>query len=726
MLKRPSKKVSIAISSGCVLLVLLGAGLLGLRWMSWVETVKRPTVESIRKDKPEDPSAVFSLALVPAEQRAFKLEEIATSSPSQKDRDRARYLLASDLIAQNEGEQALLFLENLEADYPILAPYILLQRAQAYDLMGNSAEKEATLQQLETNYPDSPAVAEALYWQGEDKPEVLNRILSEFPSHPRAIAIARQRLTEDPAEPLDLLLILAKGDAKSQGTTQVRDRLVNEYASQLQPEDWEAIAYGYWETWEYGKAGKAYAKAEKNPKNFYRAARGLQLAGENAAAIDAYKLLVNLFPNASETGLGLQRLASLSSPEEAIKYLDTAIEKFPDQAPEALLIKAKQLDSLKKSKEAAQARETILKDYPTSDATVEYRWEKAQQFAQNGERTKAYQWIEPVIGKNTTSELSPKASYWAGKWAKEAGETLKAKEIFEQTLTHYPESYYAWRSAVNLGWDVGDFTTVRSKIPQVEKPPQLPTPPAGSEAFKELYSLGQSFDAFALWQQEQGNSADLTVGEQFTEGLVSQSVGKYLQGINSIWQLQFRDEPAEVAEWEKLRQQPDYWYALFPFPYDEYILYWSQQRQINPLLVTSLMRQESRFEKEIRSVAGATGLMQVMPGTADYVASAINLPEYSLTDPNDNINLGTWYMYYTHQEYSNHSLLAIASYNAGPGNVNNWLQRFNTDDPDTFVEKIPFPETQGYVESVFGNYWNYLRIYNPEVSELMSQYTEKQ
>ncbi|MGB0563917.1 MAG: transglycosylase SLT domain-containing protein, partial [Spirulinaceae cyanobacterium] len=69
--------------------------------------------------------------------------------------------------------------------------------------------------------------------------------------------------------------------------------------------------------------------------------------------------------------------------------------------------------------------------------------------------------------------------------------------------------------------------------------------------------------------------------------------------------------------------------------------------------------------------------------------------------------------------FDGNSMLAIASYNAGPGNVNQWLKRFGLSDPDEFVEEIPFGETKGYVESVFGNYWNYLRLYSPEIAPLV-------
>jgi soluble lytic murein transglycosylase len=121
-------------------------------------------------------------------------------------------------------------------------------------------------------------------------------------------------------------------------------------------------------------------------------------------------------------------------------------------------------------------------------------------------------------------------------------------------------------------------------------------------------------------------------------------------------------------------------------------------------------------------VVGATGLMQVMPETGEEVAEKIQLTDYSLENVDDNVNLGTYYLHFTHEQYNNNSMLAVASYNAGPLAVSNWLQRFGFNDPDEFVEKIPYPETYGYVKSVFGNYWNYLRIYNPDIAEMMDKH----
>jgi soluble lytic murein transglycosylase len=175
-----------------------------------------------------------------------------------------------------------------------------------------------------------------------------------------------------------------------------------------------------------------------------------------------------------------------------------------------------------------------------------------------------------------------------------------------------------------------------------------------------------------------------------------------------------------------LSQQVSYWQARYPFLYRQEIKKWSAKRELNPLLVVGLMRQESMFEPKIRSVVGATGLMQIMPTTGEWIAPQIQLDSktINLEDPNENINLGTWYLDYTHRRYNNNSMLAIASYNAGPGNVAKWLQTIGKDDPDDFVEDIPFNETRNYVRQVFGNYWNYLRLYNPEISAKVARYSQ--
>ncbi len=716
MLQRRQNSVSLATGAGlCALLI---GGPLLVTKSGWLAAWTSPTQsqQQIGIESPE--SAVTPLLSLSPAQRAVQLQAIAQLPPS-PDRNRARYLLASDLILQRQGEKALNALQDLEQAYPVLAAQIALLRAQAYALTGNQAQTMAARLDLLKRYPNNPVVVEVLFVLGRNQPKYWQQALAQFPTHPRTSEIARLLLQQHPHQP-QLQLFLAKYGYNQPGILPVLD-LVSKSKTQLQPQDWEAIALAYWENKQYTKAATAYAQAPRTPSNIYRLGRGLQLGSKRSQAIATYQQLVRAFPNAKETGIALMHLAKMATPKEAIAILDLVINRFPNQAGTALAKKADILDALDSKRSAAKVRQLLLDKYGETDAAAEYRWKIAQTKAAAKDYQAAWLWAESIPIRNSKSILAPRAGFWIGKWATKLGQKKDAKAAFEYVLSKFPQSYYAWRSAAILGLDVGNFKTVRQINPEVV-PPQRVVLPAGSDALKELYQLGQR-DAWTLWQVEFQNKTQPTVAEQFTDGLMHLARGENLVGIAEISTLEDRDTPAQKADYQALSQHLTYWQARYPFPFVKEIETWSQQHQLNPLLVTALIRQESRFEPKIRSVAGAVGLMQVMPGTAKFIAEKINLPQYNMESPNDNIQMGTWYLDYTHKEYGNHSMLAIASYNAGPTNVSKWLRQLNQADPDEFVEAIPFEETQGYVRQVFGNYWNYLRLYNPKISQLVAQYS---
>jgi soluble lytic murein transglycosylase len=625
--------------------------------------------------------------------------------------------LATQLITKNQGQEALQQLENLEQNQPELTPYILLSRGQAYSINRENDRKFENWQQLIANYPDSPATAEALYLLGKANPAYWQEAIDKFPYHPRTHQLIRESLQKNPNLP-KLMAILVKYTPEAPEVDSYRESLVDRYSNQLTPTDWEAIADSYWLEWDYGKAGRAYAKATSTSRNLYRAGRGYQLGNDQSTAKNYYLALLSQYPDAEETPLALLKLAEIGDKQQALTYLDRVIADFPEQAPDALIAKAKIFDALKSPVAAREIRELILTKYKSSDAAAEYRWNIASKYAQRGDLIAAWQWAQPIAIDNPESSLAPQASFWVGKWAQKLGRNEDAVTAFKSVLGRFPQSYYAWRSAVALGWDVGDFNTVRQMLPEVVKASQITLPPAGSKIFQELYQLGLTETAWIQFQSEIANKSELTVNEDFTLALMELSQGKHLRGINRIWYLQDRDNPEDKQQWEALRKTPQYWQGLFPFPYEDKILKWSQQRQLNPLLVTALIRQESRFEPEIRSSADAVGLMQLIPDTARSAAKQVKLPNYALTNPDDNINLGTYYLDYTHRKYQNNSMLAVASYNAGPNAVARWIDKYGLSDPDVFVEQIPYGETRGYVESVFENYWNYMLIYNPEIAKL--------
>ena len=631
---------------------------------------------------------------------------------------RNNFLLAADLIDRQKGEEALAKLQGLEREYPLLAAYVLLAKGKAYQLEQQQQKAESTWQELLREYPTSAAAAEALYLLGKSNPAYWQQAIAQFPSHPRTQEIIRQQLSENPNQP-KLMAILVKYAPDDPGVDEMRDRLVKEYTSQLTSEEWEAIADSYWLKWDYGKAGKAYAKAPFTSRNLYRAGRGYHLGKDTTTAKQYYFKLIQQYPDDDYTGWALGRMATLGSKREGVTYLDMAIA-YPKHAPQALIEKAKLLEALNSPKSAKDALQTLLTDYKDSEAAAEYRWEMASKKAQSGDLTTAWQWAQPIVTDNPDSAIAPKAGFWIAKWAQELRRPEDATTAYKSVLTRFPRSYYAWRSAVALGWDVGDFTTVRDKVPQVVKASKI-IPPGGSPTFQELYKLGLESEAWGQFQTEISDKSELSIADDFTLGLLKLDRGQNLRGINQIWYLQDRDSPEDKQQWQQLRQTPEYWQALYPFPYEDTILEWSKRRQLNPLLVTSLIRQESRFEPEIESWAGALGLMQVMPATGQDAAQTIGLSDYSLTNPEDNVNIGTYYLDFTHKKYNNNSMLAVASYNAGPNAVAKWVSRYGLQDADEFVEKIPYKETKGYVESVFENYWNYMLIYNPEVNKLFEQ-----
>ncbi len=135
----------------------------------------------------------------------------------------------------------------------------------------------------------------------------------------------------------------------------------------------------------------------------------------------------------------------------------------------------------------------------------------------------------------------------------------------------------------------------------------------------------------------------------------------------------------------------------------------SQNSPVDELLLYSLIRQESKFNPEARSQAGAVGLMQILPSTAKKMEEDIT--ESQLFEPEQNIRLGAQYFRQLMDRYKGDVELALAAYNAGPDRVDDWLKRYPVTDRILFLDLIPFRETRQYVASIAGNYYWYNHVY---------------
>lgn len=141
--------------------------------------------------------------------------------------------------------------------------------------------------------------------------------------------------------------------------------------------------------------------------------------------------------------------------------------------------------------------------------------------------------------------------------------------------------------------------------------------------------------------------------------------------------------------------------TLFPTPWQPLVLSASEEHDVDPAHIWSQMRAESLFMRDVRSGAGAIGLMQLMPATAKQVGRSLKLKNWRrlpLQDPATNIQLGSRYIAEMLEKFDQHIPLAAAAYNAGPHRVEKWLAERPYQDPVLWVEMIPFQETRGYVQ----------------------------
>jgi peptidoglycan lytic transglycosylase len=151
------------------------------------------------------------------------------------------------------------------------------------------------------------------------------------------------------------------------------------------------------------------------------------------------------------------------------------------------------------------------------------------------------------------------------------------------------------------------------------------------------------------------------------------------------------------------------WQCLHPTPYAETVVELEARYRLPPGLVHAVMRQESAFRADVRSPAGAMGLMQLMPSTAQRAAREISLEhdDGRLTQAPYNLELGAYYLGKLLQSFDQNAALAIASYNAGPRVVAGWLTGGQDLPLDLWVARIPFTETRGYVMRVLANWARY-------------------
>lgn len=154
--------------------------------------------------------------------------------------------------------------------------------------------------------------------------------------------------------------------------------------------------------------------------------------------------------------------------------------------------------------------------------------------------------------------------------------------------------------------------------------------------------------------------------------------------------------------------------VFYPYPYRELVMDYAAEKKLDPFLVAGVILSESKFNFQARSHKGAMGLMQLMPETAKWIAQQMEDEDFTLAeleDPEINIRFGTWYLSSLHKEFEGNEVLMLAAYNAGRGNVKEWMEKYHWDMSFQDVKQIPFKETREYVTKVLKSKNKYKSLY---------------
>jgi soluble lytic murein transglycosylase len=446
---------------------------------------------------------------------------------------------------------------------------------------------------------------------------------------------------------------------------------------------------------EYRDLLSRFPQSKTAPEALFRLARLVEKANGADEALKVYGQLVQNYPadTLAEDGLVNQiRLAQTKGPEVAQPYADLLAQKYPANNNRSRVFyelgKAYQLKN-----DASAAREAFQK---ASEApTVDFYTVRA------GERIKnAYDPNQPpssnpsshpaVYSPNTfTADMERDRTAiesWLPTWAKltTAAGTTPGTTAASQAA---PNPLQVART--NLRDDPGLRRLVDLRIVGLDD--------WASREAKELvdryYDSPLELYYVALNLSEQG------------EYYYSVTAAKRLLAL-----YQQKNPTVGFLQVPLLLQK-----LIFPLPYQTIILEQSRRQGFDPLLMISLVKQESSFDQDATSSAGALGLTQVMPETGKGIATALDKPVFQTKDlyrPYTALEFGAFYLGNQITSFGGNAYQALGAYNGGAGNVYRWNKEASSaKNFDGWVENIDFPETRGYIQIIYANYYLYRQIY---------------
>ena len=352
------------------------------------------------------------------------------------------------------------------------------------------------------------------------------------------------------------------------------------------------------------------------------------------------------------------------------------------------------LAEINKSLAAYELYEYITKKYPSSYFAQNSTWEVFWYNYSLKRFKKALEIAQNYINLYPYGDDIARIKYWRAKALLKQKQKTKAKEGFYDVINNYPLSYYAFLSARQLKISKANRIFIKKEIQKynIDNVIKKHIPQD-----KNLLTLLKYNDFETI--------EELKINDEYIKSWILNKKELYPESIKSA---------KDKIEEEKEINFSSYKLKLaYPVVYEDIINNYTKQNDISPYLFLSVIREESHFNKNAKSPAGALGLCQIMPSTANYIEKK-QINKDMLFDENENIKIGTKYFKYLIDYFKGNIYLAILSYNAGHGNISKWLSNpeIARNEVDEFVENIPFSETKNYIKKILSSYWVYLNIYS--------------
>lgn len=511
--------------------------------------------------------------------------------------------------------------------------------------------------------------------------------------------------------------------------------------------------------------------------------RGLSnyYTGNYGLAINAFLRFIEQTPDHNGSSfyfIGMSYLL-MDDPDNAIFYFDQLIDNYPDNMffVDAWDEKAyTQWAYLNQYPEAAETLLEFANEYPGNDYASEAIMEAGRIYERNNQLTKAANTWAQLIDLYPQMVISSQALFlsgitnyrlenydialsefqryllltgvaeekaagffWVGKTYEKLGETEKAKNSWQEATSQDPNGYYSERAEeILLGHaplttvnDVNLTVNLEQERMIAEVWMRNTFAMEADTNFITMTSFGNDENfirANAFWNlglYEQARNEYENLRTKYAQDPLNLfrltnhfiEIGLYRSAIYSSRQIL---DLAGMNDFTSFEAPLWFNHIRFGIYFEDIVQEAAADYEFDPMLIFSLIRQESFFEGFIISSAGAKGLMQIMPATGEEIASLLRWPanykESDLYRPIVNIRMGTNYLSRMRTYFDNDIFAAMAAYNAGPGNVLNWLDKAH-NDPDLFLEIIPYEETQRYLRNIYTFFRIYETLYQVRTAE---------